>query len=312
MSEPTIFNETFGMFGVNADVVLVGIEEERAKKISEMLQEELLQLECEISRSNASSFVLKTDRSPKNKWIKCSPDFFDVLMLCADFYDMSNGAFDITMAPLVQLWKSSNDLSEEELQAAKQYCGFDKVDLDAERLRFRFLEDGMQLDFSCIELAYAIDLLKSLLKEEGVENAIVNFEERAVLALGHHPAGEAWPIGIRNIRAPYEFLQFFEMKDCACISDGTIYLQEEAEGIQHRLVISPENGIAVDGLKTVSVKTGAATMGAFLARVWLILPENDKSILADQLREIEIFEAEYLEDDIQTKLTILNGEDEDE
>ena len=154
--------------------------------------------------------------------------------------------------------------------------------------------------------------MKPLLKDEEVENAIVNFEEKAVLALGHHPAGEAWPIGIRNMKDPHEFLQFFEMKDCACIGDGTIFLCEDAEGIQQRVIVSPETGEPLEGEKTTSVKTGAATMGSFLARVWLILPENDKTILAEQLREIEIFEAEYLEDDIQTKLTILNGEDEDE
>ncbi|MFV0266355.1 MAG: hypothetical protein ACK5HT_04390, partial [Draconibacterium sp.] len=84
------------------------------------------------------------------------------------------------------------------------------------------------------------------------------------------------------------------------------------EGMQERVLMNPESGDVLEGVRTVSVKTGAATMGAFLARVWLILPENDKSILADQLRDIEIFEAEYLEDDIRTKLTILNGEEEDE
>ena len=81
-------------------------------------------------------------------------------------------------------------------------------------------------------------------------------------------------------------------------------------GIQQRVIVSPETGEPLEGEKTTSIKTDAATMGAFLARVWLILPESDKSILAEQLREIEIFEAEYMEDDIQTKLTILNGEDE--
>lgn len=312
MSEPTIYSDSFSLFGVNTDVVLVGVEEDHARRVTDLLKTELAQLEREISRSNPSSFVLKTDHSPKDKWIKCSPDFFDVLLLCSDFYEMSNGAFDITMRPLAELWSSSEEVSEEEIAVVKECCGFDKVELDPEHLRFRFLEEGMQLDLSFIELAYALDLVKPLLKDEGVENAIVNFEERAVLALGHHPVGEAWPIGIRNMQDPHEFLQFFEMKDSACISDGTVFLREDADGMQERIVVNPESGELVEELKTVSVKTGAATMGAFLARVWLILPENDKSILADQLREIEIFEAEYLDDDIRTKLTILNGKGEDE
>ncbi|MCK3685267.1 FAD:protein FMN transferase [Maribellus sp. YY47] len=312
MSEPTIHSETFVMFGLNTDIVLVGVDDERAGRIIEMLKDELARLELEISRSNPSSFVLKTDHSPKGKWIKCSPDFFDVLLLCSDFYEMSNGAYDITMGPLTEWWSITDATSPKELQARMQQCGFDKVELDPEHLRFRFMEEGMQFDFSTIELAYALDLLKLLLRDEAVENAIVNFEERAVLALGHHPAGEAWPIGIRNMQDTHEFLQFFEMKDTACITDGTYFLSEEAAGLQPRVVVSPENGEPVEGIKTVSVKTGAATMGAFLARVWLILPENDKSILAEQLQDIEIFEAEYLDDDIRTKLTILNREEEDE
>jgi FAD:protein FMN transferase len=62
----------------------------------------------------------------------------------------------------------------------------------------------------------------------------------------------------------------------------------------------------------VSVKAESASLAAFMANVWLILPENDKSLLADQILNIEIFEAEYLADDIRTKLTLNYDQDEDE
>jgi thiamine biosynthesis lipoprotein len=70
-------------------------------------------------------------------------------------------------------------------------------------------------------------------------------------------------------------------------------------------VLSPETGKPVGQKKIVSVKAESALLAAFVANSWLILPDNDKEIIADQLHNVEIFEAEYLSNDLATKHTII-------
>jgi thiamine biosynthesis lipoprotein len=76
-----------------------------------------------------------------------------------------------------------------------------------------------------------------------------------------------------------------------------------------RKIISPATGLPVEGKRTVSVKADSATMAAFIANIWLILPENDKAIISNQLSNIEILEVEYSEDDVKTTTTIIEKED---
>ena len=143
-------------------------------------------------------------------------------------------------------------------------------------------------------------------------NGIISFEEEAVLALGKHPGGDDWPVGIRNLKQPEEFNHVFELSNQSMMTSGTAYLNFDTGEMNDRLIISPESGYPIEGRKTVSVKAGSALMAAFISHIWLILPEQDKSIIADQLENIEIFETEYISNDVKTKHTIIEGGNDDD
>ncbi|MCY1719907.1 FAD:protein FMN transferase [Prolixibacteraceae bacterium Z1-6] len=305
MPESRIFSDTFLALGAPCDVVLPQVDAVFAKKVFLKVKTEIEQLENNISHFSTLSAIWNVNSSPKNKWISVSSETWEILMICKDFYEMSNGAFDITTAPLLTLWKENESPTDEEIENARNKCGFDKLELDDENKKIRFTVEGMELDFSSIEKGYALDIVKPILTDMGVQNAIINFQEEAVLALGNHPGGEVWPLGIRNQRNPREFNHVFPTSNQAVITAGTIFIRDDGEGIQKRQIISPATGLLIEGDRTVSVKSDSATMGEFIAHIWLILPENDKEILAENFENIEILEVDYLDDDIRTKLSIL-------
>lgn len=308
MSEPKIFNDAFLAMGTQCEVVLLGIGEEAAREVFSRVKTEIESIEERFNRFLPDSAINKLVESPVNQWVTVDNEIWDLLILCYDFYQISNGAFDITVAPLVALWEEKQHPAQEEIADAQLLCGFDKVEFDVDKQSIKLLQEGIEFDFGAVEQAYALDRLKPLLEDWGLENAIVSFGEDAVLALGNHPSGNAWPIGIRNQRQPMEFIHVFD----ACNQYINSFGEAEKPGISDETTktytISPVTGEAIQEPLTVSVKSESATIGAFLATTWLILEENDRAILSENFKAVEIFEATYLDDDIQTRLSILSDQ----
>jgi thiamine biosynthesis lipoprotein len=111
-------------------------------------------------------------------------------------------------------------------------------------------------------------------------------------------------IGIQNVLGVKEFVHIFDTSNETITTSATIVNSDNNE--IRRLIISPETGMPVEGERTVSVKSESATLGEFLSISWLILPENDRIIMSEKFRDVEILEVNYINpSDYKTKLTIL-------
>ncbi len=310
MSEPTVYSDSFLAMESHCDVVLTNVSEEEAKQIFARVKSEVENLENQLNPYYEGSSIASLSQPEAKKWYNVPADIWTILTLCYDLYQMSNGAFDVTLAPLTELWETTNKPSAEEIAAARQKCGMDKLEFDFDKQTIRFLREGIVFDFGGIQKGFALDKLKTVLEQMGVHHAIVSFGEDAVLALGMHPDGGEWPIGIRNQLNPMEFLHVFPLTDQTLISVGAMEKEGLQEGITKTYTISPESGEALMANKTISVKAKSGVIGAFMAICYLILPENDRAILLDNFKNLELLEVEYLDDDIKTSLTLVNEEKE--
>ncbi len=306
MSEPLIYSDSFLAMESHCDVVLTNVTAEAAKEIFNTVKSEVEQLETRLNRFYTDSPVAKLSNSEPNKWISVPDEVWDILTICYDFYQVSNGAFDITVAPLVSLWEEKINPDQKEINETKERCGFHQVEFDMDKQKIRFLREGIEFDFGGIQKGLALDHLKLVLEEEGVKDAIVSFGEDAVLALGFHPNGSEWPIGIRNQINPMEFVHVFAASNQTITSAGTVEKEGMQDEVTRTYTISPATGEAIQNKRTVSVKSNSGIIGSFIAICWLVLSENDKAILSENFKGLEIFETNYLDDDIKTSLSILN------
>ncbi len=310
MPETRIFSDTFFAMGTRCDVVFTDIEEEFAEQTFHRVKNEVVRLEHILSRFIADSPVSVLNRAGKNKWLPVYDDLWNVIKLCFDFYQMSNGAFDVTAGPVIKLWKEKsgekNKISKKEIRRALEKSGFHKVDMDFEKKRIRFSVDEMEFDFGAIGKGVALDIIKPIIEKEGIKNGIVSFGESSILALGTHPNGQNWPLGIRNTFHPNEYVHVFSAQNEFVTSSGIVVNDDEGQVKWRNHIISPVYGHPVEGNKLVSVKSKSASLGEFISTTWLILQEEDQNILAEQLENIEILEVEYIESgEFKTKLTIL-------
>ena len=259
-----------------------------------------------MSRFIPDSPLTVLNRSDKNRWIQVPHELWDILTISYDFYQISNGAFDITASPLIQLWKKNKNPLEQEIEKARETSGFDKVEFDFENRQIRFLVDNIEFDLGAIGKGIALDAIKPVILNQGINNGIVSFGESSVLALGNHPNGEKWPMGIRNTFNLKEYIHVFAASNETITTSGTILNSDSGEVLHRNHIISPATGYPIEVRRNISVKSESATMGEFLSTTLLILPEVDKDILLDKIKDMEILEVEYsAENEYKTKLTLI-------
>lgn len=306
MNQQSVFSDSFFAMGTRCDVVFLSPDQQHAQQVFQTVQHEIKNLEFRMSRFIPDSPLSVINRTGKKKWIPVSEDLWNIITICYDFYHMSNGAFDITASPMIQLWKKDHVPTEKEIEKAKNLSGFDKVEFDFESRRIRFLVDELEFDLGAIGKGIALDAIKPLVLEQGINNGIVSFGESSIMALGIHPKGDKWPLGIRNSFDLNEYIHVFSASNETITTSGTILNSDTGEVVRRNHIISPATGYPVETSKNISVKSESATMGEFLSTTLLILPEDDQEILLAEMKNLEILEVEYSEEnEYKTKLTLI-------
>ena len=143
--------------------------------------------------------------------VTVSQEIMDMLLTAKEFYELTDGAFDITMGATMKIWheyreegitlneegKDGNLPSEEELAEARQYRGWEYIELDDENNTVYITDEHVSLDVGGIAKGYAAEHIAKMLEEEGVTSALVN-AGRNLRTIGSKPNGKPWKVGIAN------------------------------------------------------------------------------------------------------------------
>lgn len=170
----------------------------------------------DISRVNQNSGSLPA--------ISVSEDTYTVLTEAIRTAQLSEGAFDPTIGPLVGIWQIGTDEAhlpgEEEIAAALSLVDYQKVLIDSGSREVSLPTEGMALDLGAIAKGYAAEEVKSLLTERGVDHAIINLGGN-VLTIGNKPDGSSWRIGIQDpLSDRGEYSLIVSLSDQAVVTSG--------------------------------------------------------------------------------------------
>ncbi|HVR84769.1 MAG TPA: FAD:protein FMN transferase [Planctomycetota bacterium] len=200
-----------------------------------------------------------------------SQPLFDVLERSLRTAEVSEGAFDITIGPLVLLWRRSRKErslpTPTEIVAAKRLVDYRKLRLDPRARTAELLEPGMVLDVGGIAKGYACDKAIEALKAVGILRALV--DTGGGMALSEPPPGKpGWRIGMLG-----DDQKVLELSNCGVSTSGDTEQFVEIGGVRYSHVIDPATGlgltnramatvIAKDGLTTDALDTPICIMGA--------------------------------------------------
>ena len=170
------------------------------------------------------------------------------------FYKQSNGAFDMTVQPMVDLYKRHFDTkglppSETELDKVLALVDASAVQFDGKSIRFK--KEGMGITLDGIAKGYVIDCVAELIKRHGIKHALINAGGDIRVA-GGKKNGTPWKVGVQNPDEGGPYLDIVKMKDGAMATSGNYEIYFDEEKLYHHIV-NPRTGISPRQSDSVTV-----------------------------------------------------------
>ena len=198
-----------------------------------------------------------------------SQEIKEVLEFSLIMSDFTDGAFDITVAPLVDLWdikKRTSPPTESEIEIAKKKVGYKKISKEP------FSLGGTSLDMGAVAKGYIADRLINYFTEKGADNVIIDLGGNVAL-IGEHS------VGIRNPQKPDEVFAVITLKDKSAVTSGAYQRYFEYEGERYHHIIDPRTGKSADStIASVTVISPSSMHADALSTSIYILGEKALSL----------------------------------
>ena len=167
-------------------------------------------LESELSRFLENSDVTRINNAGANQPFQLSLDTFECLKIAKRVYAETNGAFDITIGTLFKCWRNDDGSprkpSLKEIDFARLHTGMNLIELNEDEHTIKLSVSGVQIDLGGIGKGYAVDCVAELLREWGINVALVSGGYSSVLALDAPPGKKGWPLTMTNPAGNKEIL----------------------------------------------------------------------------------------------------------
>ena len=214
----------------------------------------------------------------------------DILRLSQRYADLTNGAFDITVRPLLRLWRHAATTrippSPAAIHRALRLIGSHKLHFAAPH-RVGLPARDMALDLGGIGKGYALDQIARQLQEQRLTNALLNFGQSSLWALGRPPAGEGWRLLLRQPNG--EIVGVATFSDQAVSISGSLGQSIQVEGQRYGHIIDPRTGRPVQRDLLACVVAPSAAQAEALSTALLILGEDEGLGLIERLDGVEGF-----------------------
>jgi thiamine biosynthesis lipoprotein len=223
-----------------------------------------------------SSDVSRINRSAGNDGVRVSPETVEVIKRAQEGSKLSDGAFDITVGPLVQLWRKARERGMppemEEVKETLNLVNFTNLKTHyGGKVSLR--KKGMNIDLGGIAKGYAVDRAFELLKGLGYRNLVVN--AGGDLRVGGSKPEGPWSIGIQHPRDPEKIIARISLSDTAVATSGDYEKFFIHQGKRYHHILNPKNGFPAKGCQSVTIlhKEGI-TADALATAIFVLGPEK--------------------------------------
>jgi len=246
------------IMGTRFDILFVIENKEIGEALWDNIQTELIRLDKLFNRFDTESEVSQINSSAFLSPYIVSSEMWDILLSCKKYHQQTYGLFDITLQNLNRVLLNIKDKS------------------------IIFVDKDLHIDFGGYAKGYAIDKIKNILIENNVQNSLVNFGNSSILALGKHPYGDCWSIGIENPYQKGEMLGEYKLKDEALSTSGNM-----PSNSKH--LVNPFTGKFNEEKKMVSIITKDSTDAEVLSTSLMIAQIEKREEILHHFNTSKIF-----------------------
>lgn len=274
-------------------VLIPELEDGSGDEFFQKMKDEVKRIESRLSRFIKESEISKINREAFKADVETDEECFEILSACKYGWKMTDGAFDITLRPLMDYWKKEKNQPVETLQSVKESVGMQHVDLDEANKTVGFKNENTELDLGGFGKGYALEKIKQMIESSAIKDAFISFGESSVLAMGEHPAGGAWKIGINNYKNPGNSIHEFEVTNGSVSTSSNFFLNDEGLLQNHTHIINPKTGKPHEHFTAASVSARSPILAEILSTACLLLSEEKIRELMEKYDDIEIIKVDY-------------------
>lgn len=219
--------------------------------------DEARRLDNLLSNYRPESEWSKVNREAADHAVRLSPELFSLISACVEYSRESEGAFDITVGPLMKIWgfyKGTGRIPHHaEIRTALNRIGWRHIHLDEKAGTVRF-DEPVEMDPGGIGKGYAVDRMAAILKKDGVTSGIITAGRSSIYAIGAPPnEPRGWRVTIPNPRNPKVNVAEYFLKDESMSTSGTSEKFFVAGGTTYSHIMDPRTGYPAQGMLSVSV-----------------------------------------------------------
>lgn len=266
------------------EVALHGASEATLRAAAEEALAEIGRLEAVLSLYQPTSEIAHINARGAQEPVPVSPEVFALLEHCAALGEQTQGAFDITLAPLMRCWRFMNDTgavpADDEIQTARAQCGWPQLQLNPAKSTVQLATEGAMLDLGSVGKGYALEQAGALLLENEFEHFLIHGGTSTVCARGTQADGAPWRIAVEHPDADRPPLNVVDLaNESLSVSGigGKSFIDEH--GVEQGHVIDPRTGRPAQSARVAAVVCDSATVSdawatALLVEPGLTLPEG--------------------------------------
>lgn len=251
--------------------------------------------------------------------VKVDDDLMEMILLSKEYYEITEGAFDITLGPVLSIWheyreegtalneegKDGNLPTQEELEEANQYVGWEYVEIDETNQTIYLTNEHASLDVGGVAKGFAAEKIAQKLECAGMVSGFLNAGGN-IRSIGSNPNGESWSVGITNPNdytntKSYEALYYKE--SMSFVTSGDYLRFYTVDGVMYNHIISPFTLWPANNFRSVSINIKNSALADIYSTSLFILDYDSGLKLSNEkgfdalwvVDEDQAFEAEYSE-----------------
>lgn len=259
-----------------------------SKELLDILFERLNDIENKMSVNIENSEISDINNNAGDKPIKVSEGTFKLVKKAVNFGELSGGAFDISLGPVIKLWgigtENQRVPDKSEITKALQLTGYKKIIIDSENQSIFLKDKGMALDLGGIAKGHAADEIKRILEENNVRSAIIDLGGN-IIAHGKKTDGTEWKVGIQD---PYsernDYLGILSVSDSTIVTSGAYERFFIENNVRYHHIFDGKTGYPCDNeVMSVTIVSDISEDADALSTACFVLGVEEGMKLIDSL-----------------------------
>ena len=250
---------------------------------------EVKRIDALMSATNSKSDICKINSAPAGKAVEVSSETCKLISLALEISEKSDGAFDISVNSLSELWNINSPNPqvppEEDIQELLECTNYKDIELDLKNNTVTLKKEKMSISLGAIAKGYAADCVAKLLKDRGVSEAMIDLGGNVYVVGGEKTIGIQTPFEVRG-----EYFTTCKVADKAVVTSGAYERYFEKDGNIYHHIIDPKTGKPAESfLKSVTVISPDCELSDVLSTALYVADEEKGRKILKRYNNVRIF-----------------------